>query len=455
MSQPTDRVTPAGPQPRGVRGMLQPGTHLDAVTLLTIYLVLQFAIESRLTIGPLGGAGHPAMLASAAGFAWWAYYQVQRPEPTGFGHQPVRTALLLMMAAFLASFIAAMSRPLVGPEGSSVQLGVVTLVGWMGVGLLANDGVPNRERFLKLVNRLVLLTTLLAALGIAQFITNDSLVRYVTIPGLTANIELGALGSRSGFVRPSGTALSPIEFGAVITTVLPLAITWARHHASAPWLLRWAPAAIMGLGIVVSISRSALLCALLGLLVLVANWRPQARRIMLVSVLVLFTFVAITIPGMLGSLRGLFETAGQDDSVSSRTGSYPIAGEFFLRAPFFGRGYSTFLPAYRIFDNQYLLLLIEVGLVGLVAFLGVVVTSIWCSNRARRLATQQADKDYAQALLAGIAAGALGLALFDGLSFVMSTGVLFVMIGLAGALVRLMRYGEVPWLDPDEEPSKT
>lgn len=436
MNQPTD-------QTRGVRRILQQRTHLDAVTLLTVYLVLQFAIESRLTIGPLGGAGHPALLASAAGFAWWVYFQAQRPEPTGFGHQPVRTALLILMAAFLCSFVAAMSRPLIGPEASTVQLGVVTLIGWMGIGLLANDGVPNRARFGKLVNRLVLLTTLLAALGIAQFITNDSLVRYVTIPGLKANIELGALGSRNGFVRPSGTALSPIEFGAVITTVLPLAITWARHHTTATWLVRWSPAAIMGLGIVVSISRSALLCALLGLLVLVATWQPRARRVMLVSVLVLFTFVAITIPGMLGSLRGLFETAGQDDSVASRTGSYPIAWEFFLRAPLFGRGYSTFLPAYRIFDNQYLLLLIEVGLIGLLAFLGLVFTSIWCADRARRLATAQEDKDYAQALLAGIAAGALGLALFDGLSFVMSTGVLFVMMGLAGALLRLMRHGDV------------
>ena len=49
--------------------------------------------------------------------------------------------------------------------------------------------------------------------------------------------------------------------------------------------------------------------------------------------------------------------------------SYAIAGEFIGRAPIFGRGFSTFLPSYRILDNQYLGLLIETGIVGLVAFL--------------------------------------------------------------------------------------
>ena len=65
--------------------------HLDAVSLLTVYLVLLFGVESRLVIQGLGAAGSPALLVGCAGFGWWTFYQAQRPAPTGFGRQPVRT----------------------------------------------------------------------------------------------------------------------------------------------------------------------------------------------------------------------------------------------------------------------------------------------------------------------------------------------------------------------------
>jgi O-antigen ligase len=426
-------------------------SRLDAVTILTVYLVALFGIESRLGVPGLGGAGHPSLLLAGLGFAWWVYHHIQRPEPSGGGRRPVRIALLLMLAAFMASLTAALSRPIAGAETSTVQLGMVTVVAWLGVALLANDGVPNRDRFEQLIRRLVFLSACLAALGIAQFLTDDTLVRYIKIPGLAANITLNELGTRNGFVRPSGTALHPIEFGAVLTTVLPLAITWARHDTRFSAVVRWAPTFLMGLGIVVSISRSALICGVVGLAVMAAIWPPRSRRMLVAAVVFLVAFVAVTIPGMLGSLQGLFVGAGDDDSVASRTGSYPIATEFFGTSPLFGRGYSTFLPAYRIFDNQYLLLLIEVGAVGLVAFLGVLVTAAWSARRARVLATDVPMREYAQALVAAVCAGGVGLALFDGLSFTMSTGVLFLVVGLSGAALRLVRDpSSAPPGGPDE-----
>ena len=41
----------------------------------------------------------------------------------------------------------------------------------------------------------------------------------------------------------------------------------------------------------------------------------------------------VTVPGLLGSIRGLFSNAGQDPSIASRTGSYDIAGEFIAGSP--------------------------------------------------------------------------------------------------------------------------
>ena len=43
---------------------------------------------------------------------------------------------------------------------------------------------------------------------------------------------------------------------------------------------------------------------------------------------------------------------------------------------------------YRIFDNQYLLLLVEVGLVGLMSVVVLFVTGMVCARPARRSSRQ-------------------------------------------------------------------
>lgn len=427
--------------PDGVRLV---GAHLrhrplDAVFFLSVFLVLAFGLQAALVISVLGAAGYPAQLVGVAGFVWWLIYQVQKTHATDRGRRPVRMALFGLATTFSLSYVVAMTRPIAGEEVSTAQLGMITLVSWLGVALLAADGLPDWERFDTLLGRLVLAAGLLALLGIAQFATGQPLLRGLDIPGLSQNVPAGGIDTRSGFTRPPGTAIHPIEFGAVLTIMLPLAITRARTLSRRGRHLTWFWVGCMGLGVVVSISRSALVCALVGLTVLAVAWSPAARVKLAAALFVFVGFVAATIPGLLGGLRGLFVTAGEDPSVASRTGSYGIAAEFFERAPFLGRGYSTFLPRYRIFDNQYLLLLVEVGLVGLLAFLTVLVTAMVTARRTRKHSPDPEVRELGQAFAAAVAAGAVGLALYDGLSFPLATYVLFLVVGLCGAFARLGR----------------
>ncbi len=423
----------------------------DCVTLLSVFLLALFAIESRLVIAPLGGTGQPAQLIALAGLGWWIYYQVQRPDATGVGAQPVRLALALVVAAFTLSYIVAMSRPITTAEGSLANLGMVVLLGWVGVAVLANDGVQSRDRFEVLVGRLVLGGALLALLGVAQFVSGRLLVDHLQIPGLVTNLSEGQLLARAGFSRPSGTALHPIEFGAVLTMTLPLAITRARLAAGNP-VRAWVPSLLIGFGILLSGSRSALLCALVALVVLGADWSPRARRQTAASVVVLLGVVALTIPGMLGTLLHLFSRVGGDASIASRTDSYSLATELVHSAPWLGRGFKTFTPDYRILDNQYLDLLIEVGVVGLVAVLALFIAGICCAQLARRRAEDLVLGAYGQALTASIVAGALGLGMYDGFSFRMGAAVLFLVLGLAGGLWRLARAGAPPDLEAERAP---
>jgi O-antigen ligase len=151
--------------------------------------------------------------------------------------------------------------------------------------------------------------------------------------------------------------------------------------------------------------------------------------------------VFVTVPGMIGTLVGLFSGIGSDSSAQSRTGSYSLAGMFIERAPIFGRGFQTFLPEYRILDNQYLLSVIETGLVGVAALLGFFVTGIVTARRARRLADTEAVKGLAQALAASCAAGMASFALFDALSFPQVANLVMLVVGVAGGLYRLLQVG--------------
>ncbi len=410
---------------------------VDATSVLTLYAVLLMALPNRLVIGPLGGAGSPAGVVGLGCLLWWVAHHLGRSVTARRSPTTVRTALLCFAFAVGVSYVVATTRPIDGQEFSTGTLGIVLLAGWSGVLLVAHDGIVSRARLVVLVRRVVALGAVMAFVGIAQFVTGETLVDRISVPGLSVNHGLTSLTMREGFSRPAATATHPIEYGAVVTMVLPLALALAFGDRERSGLRRWLPVALIAVCIPLSISRSALLAGTMGLVIVVVTWPPAARLVVAVAMAVGSAFLYLAIPGMLGSLLGLFTGIGTDSSALSRTGSYSIVEEFVASSPLFGRGFSTFLPQYRILDNQYLGLAIETGLVGLSAFLALVAAAMLAARRAHRSARDLLGAQLAAGLLGAVTAGAVTLALFDGLSFSMSAGVLFLSLGLAGASRRL------------------
>jgi hypothetical protein len=413
---------------------------LDATSLLTVYIVLLIAIPSKLVIGPLGGAGTPAQIIGLLGAFWYLWFRVQRHEHQDFGRQPVRTATLLFAAAVCASYVAAMIRPINQSEISTADLGLVGLIGWVGIIVVANDGIVSVERLFVLLRRVAAMGGALAALGIVQFFSGEPLTNYIDIPGLSVNTAFSGVAAREGFTRPAGTAVHPIEFGVVLVAILPIALACAMTMRDRPWIRRWFPVIAIGTAIPLSISRSAIVGAIVCLAVLLPAWPKSSRRWMYAAVVGMLVVFFTTIPGFLGTLTGLFTGIGSDTSAASRTGSYAIAWEFIQRSPVIGRGFSTFLPSYWILDNQYLGLVIETGIVGLLTWIGLLLTGFWSALWAGRRPTGDPRlRQTGHALAASIAAIAVCNALYDLLAFPMSAGILFLMLGLSGALLRLTR----------------
>jgi len=353
-------------------------------------------------------------------------------------------ALILFAMAVLASFYVAMARPINAEEASVSTLTLISVAGWLGAMLLAHDGIPSIDRLLDLLHYLATIGGLLALFGLLQFVTGQYWVDQISIPGLQAHQTVFSATLREGFTRPAGTAVHPIEFGAVLTMLLPIAL--ARGIGQLPTVgtrisnpfTRWWPALAMGLAVMLSLSRSAVIGLAVGAIILALTWTPRQRIAAIGGIVGLLTVVFLAVPGIAGSIFGLFTVIGKGDpSVISRVESYAIADAYISQLPLFGRGIGTFLPRYRIFDNEYLLLLVEIGFVGVVALLVLVATSLWCAARVYLRSPDAGLRGAAASVAAATSCGAVSLALFDGFSFPMMPGLWFLMMGLCGATYRL------------------
>lgn len=413
------------------------GTGMDATTILTVYVVFLTAIPSQLVIGPLGGAGTPAQVMGLACLVWWTWERIRSSGATPGSAQPVRRVAVVWVIAILLAFVNAMLRPISQVESSTAILGLLSVSAWLGVLLVANDGIPSIRRLNRIVTILTWAGTFLALLGLLQFVTHQPFTNYIHVPGLTLNQQLYGSLSRDGFTRPSGTAVHPIEFGAVLTMILPFAIYRAVYSRDIGAIGRFMPSVAILSAVSVSISRSALLCAAVVVVVVLPTLHRAARIVLAAALVILSLLLFVLIPGLVGTISGLFSSISSDPSALSRTDSYGVAIEFIRQSPLFGRGLFTFLPAYRIFDNQYLLSLVEIGVFGLAALLALIGTAIYCAFCAGRSQAGTYAAPLGYAIGAGLASGATGLALFDGFSFPMVPGLLFLLLGLAGSVWRL------------------
>lgn len=409
----------------------------DAVSFLSIYLLLFAAIPSYLTIPALGSIGRLSVLWGLAGIVWWATYKLQLTRTGETTANPVKVAVLVLICALGISFALANLRGLPSSSSTTADSSLIRLLSWAGVALVALDGIHDRERLYTLLRRISLAGGLMACLGIAQFVTGQTLVDSLTLPGFSVSQEIGNVQARGDFTRAAGTATHPLEYGSLLCIVLPLAIALAMTDRKRPlWRRSW-PAIIITLAVILSVSRSALIGVFVGLILILPSMPPRLRWLSVAAGSIGITALAFVVPGLLGTLRGLFVSISSDSSTLSRTNSIDDAIQIALRNPFFGEGFGTFPPTELILDNQYLLILIEGGIIGTLALLAVLLTAIFSAWRARNLSKISDHKMVYSAAAAGTASGLFLLAFFDGLSFPITAGGLFVMASVCGVLLKL------------------
>ena len=412
---------------------------VDGVSLLTVYLVLLFAIPSNLTVTAVGSLGRPSLIWGLVLIVFWGVSRLQRRTSDARPPRPsVSFAFALLLVLALIGFAAALLRGQPDDQVSPAFTAIVRLLSWGGVVLVAIDGVRTIDDVTRMMRRLVIATGLLAALGIAQFLTGQTLLDFFNgIPGIS-NSGGGVL-ERGGVTRASGTAIHPLEYATTLICVLPFAIAgaisggyrWDRRSSGFLW---WIPVVLIAVSALVGVSRSAIVGFALAAVFMIPAIPRRFRVAVIAGGVLLGGAVVAALPGLLGTTLGLFAGAATDPSAQSRVGGLDKAPQFIGTSPIIGAGWGTFLPRYYIFDNEWVLIAVEMGLLGAAAFGWLLISAAWSALAARRRMPRHDVRLVGYALTVSVAVVGVMLAFFDGLSFPISAGTLFMVLGLCGSL---------------------
>lgn len=407
--------------------------------MLTVFLVVLMVIPSSLIFTPLGAAGTPATLVGVVLFIWYLLTWLNPAARLARGRQPIRFAGLMFLCTVLLTYLSASRHAMPTSELNGLDRGPILAVGWLGVLLVAADGIESMAGVKKLLRRIVTGGTILSIFGILQATTGINVANYIVIPGLSADTTYAETLVRGNLIRPSVTTINPLEFAAVVSICLPLAIYQARNYEPSLRARHWLQVAIIGVAQVMTTSRTSILALMAVCLVLLPAWTAWERRRAYVAIIVSAFGLFLVVHGLLGTIKNLFVgVTSSDSSTASRTSAWTSAEPFIAAHPWFGRGFGTFFPATYFFtDDQYLSSIIETGFVGVLVLIGLLATGWFTARSVRRMSTDRSIRDLAQCMAASVAVAAVSFGTFDALSFPMMASLTFLLLGCVGALWRL------------------
>ncbi len=234
--------------------------------------------------------------------------------------------------------------------------------------------------------------------------------------------------------------VGPTEHGLEVVSMLSMALPIAivRLMGAKRWRQRLLYGTIICLlfGAALATYRKSAILAPISACLVLAYFRRRELLKLAPFGLILLVAIPILSPNALGSvLEQLQPNKLGVSTVSDRVSDYDAIRPDILSHPAFGRGYGSYNhTSYRILDNELLTRLIETGIVGLIAFVLIVVTIIAVAAPIIR------SRDPARAPPAlAIAAGAMPFlvlsGLFDILSFPHAPYVLLSLAGLLAVIV--------------------
>jgi len=254
---------------------------------------------------------------------------------------------------------------------------------------------------------------------------------------------------RGARLRAQASAQHPIALGAVLVMLVPLAL-YRAHALKRP--LGWLSVALLSLGALSTVSRTAVV--MLGVVLLVyLLLRTEETKKLWPLLIPALAAIHIILPGTLGTLKSsLFPKGGliaQQQNAPVGSGRIATLGPAldaeWKPNPILGEGFGTRVPVKDdyvpvpngpILDDQWLGVVLEVGVVGTFVFGWLIVRFLRRAGSAGKH-----DRSPRGWLLVGLtastAAYAVGMFTYDAFSFIQVTFMFFMLMGLGSATLAL------------------
>ena len=231
-------------------------------------------------------------------------------------------------------------------------------------------------------------------------------------------------------IHPAGgdrpIVIGPTAHGLALASMLTIALPFAvlpllENRKRIAMSKRMAYLGLIGLILAAELAtdrKTALVTPIAAFIVLIA-YNPRLLRWSPVAVIVLIPVIHVAAPGAMGTVSNLLGTASGSSSTQARVSDYSAVAPDILKHLILGSGYGTLNADnyrwYRILDNEYLDELFQVGFIGLLAYLAIVITALSTAHRVIKTGGVRAPPALAAA--AGCAAFGVVSATFDAASF--------------------------------------
>lgn len=262
------------------------------------------------------------------------------------------------------------------------------------------------------------------------------------LPGFHVGVEPPS--PKVGRPLITGPTQHALALATLFAMAIPFATVGLMMAKERTRKLLWGLAlAIMFAGAAATLRRTAFVAPLAALIPLVIYRPREMAKLLPVGFVLLLTVVTIApgaVQGISDEVFGHNEFRSESQiSTQGRTSDYAAVTPDILSHPLIGRGVGTYDPNswktkqipthHRFIDNQYLKLLLETGVLGLIAYLGLGLTGIAALNRSAR-SRDPARAGPALSIIGAISVFLVASAIFDDMFFVQVPYLLFFLLGL-------------------------
>jgi polysaccharide biosynthesis protein PslJ len=401
---------------------------ISVATLLMLYGVALWLFGAR-SSGAVG-----VTIATVLAFAAGAFWLAGRMRADGEFLRvplPAGRAIVVFAVVTVLAYVTTLVSPPAGFAVSGADRTLVTALSLCGVALAAGGSLRDRRQVERLLGALVGAAAIVAVFAFVQYRGHYDVARHLHVPGFgqrTAGLTSIAAGP-VGFRRVAATASSPAELGIALVAALPLALHLAAFASTARVRIAAALAAMVIAGAIpLAWSRAALWALLVVAVLLLPSYGSVRRLRVVIGAFIVAGALLLVGPGVAHATHAV--VVDGDHTHVTTAGAWDAFGA----RPVLGHGLGVPAVSVAPVDDQYLTTAVETGLVGLLAFLGVLGAGLVTARRARRATDDPAVRDLAQSLLAVIGALAVGGFFANVLRFPITAGLLFLAVGTSAAV---------------------